>query len=323
MKNSFLEKIMMGISIEDAQSLCHYLLETASEIEIASLLTALKLQGHTYEVILGFTIAMKEMALSLSIPQDDYMDVCGTGGDGINTFNISSTVSLVISDRLKVTKHGNRSVTSQSGSADLYEALGYKISDQKALLEHSIKHNNFTFLYAPYVHPKMKNIMPVRKALGFPTIFNIIGPLCNPVPLTYQIIGVYDEALMLPIAKSLLALGVKSAAVIFGHHGMDELSTTGPNKVILIEDKQLKPLIIDPLDYGMSYQSLEIIKGGSPKYNASITLSILSNQAKEQSHIVALNAGFAFYIGKITNSIHEGINLAYEILKTKSLKETS
>lgn len=318
---SYIDQIVNGITVNEAKNLCHYLLEEASEIEAASLLTALKVKGHSYESIAGFAKGMKDMATHLDIPKDDYIDVCGTGGDGINTFNISSTVGLLLSKKMHVVKHGNRSVTSKSGSADLYEALGINIPKDKRTMETSIIDNQFTFLFAPFVHPKMKHIMPIRKALAYPTIFNVIGPLCNPVNLKYQVIGVYDEALMLPVSKALLELGLKRAAVIHGHHGMDELSTTGPNKAILLVDGQLNSITIDPKDYNIPYQDLKDLQGGTPEENALITTDILNNRDVIRKDIIALNAGLAFFIGEQATTINEGIKLANALIEHNDLEE--
>lgn len=316
-----LENIMKGISIKQAKDLCHFLLEKSSDLEAAALLTALKVQGHTYETIAGFAKAMKEMAVQLDLPKGDYIDVCGTGGDGINTFNISSTVGLLLSRKMHVTKHGNRSVTSKSGSADLYEALGLDIAKDKEAMEASIQSKAFTFLFAPYAHPNMKRIMPVRKALNFPTIFNIIGPLCNPVDLKYQIVGVYDYKLVEPVSKALIELGIERAAVIHGHQGMDELSTTGPNTVSLIKHGKIEEIIIDPMDYNLSYQSLEDLRGGSPIENAIITKNILNNKDTLRKDIIVLNAGLAFYIGEEASSIQKGVQLAQSLIEESVLKE--
>lgn len=316
MLKTIIKQIEQDVTIQEAEAIAHYILSgTATELEIAVILTALKFKGYSYEMITGFTKAMKSLAMNIPVVENKYIDVCGTGGDGLNTFNISSTVSLLLASKINVVKHGNKSVTSNSGSADVLENLCIPIHKEAKLITESIRTRPYTFLYAPFVHPNMKYIMPVRRSLQFPTIFNIIGPLCNPIELNYQIVGVFCKELMLPIAKTLRELGLKRAAVIHGHNGMDELSVTGVNHAILLIDGQLITTTIDPKDYNIDYANLSDLIGGNPTENADITKDILSGKNSSKLDIVALNAGLAFYISEITTSVSEGVELAYILLK--------
>lgn len=321
MFKSIIEEITSRpISVDFAENIANQLLSGQfTDIETAAILTAIKVKGHSFEVIYGFTKAMKSKCMQFD-KNYTAIDVCGTGGDGLNTFNISSTVALLISKKIKVIKHGNGSITSRSGSADLYQSLNLPIYSSKEKLLATMEEEEFTFLFAPYVHPKMGAIMPARRAISTPTIFNVIGPLCNPTSLEYQVIGVYDEALMLPVAQTLKSLGIKRGAVVHGHNGMDELSTTGINKVLYILDGKIIKGSIDPIEYGFDRQELEDLKGGSPSQNAALTLDILQGNDVKQKHIVALNAGLALYISSVAASIKDGIQMAYGLMNQSTLE---
>lgn len=305
------------LTVDQAYSIGQFILSgEASEIEIASLLTALKFKGETYEIIAGFAQALKLYSKDMTSTLSGLIDVCGTGGDGSNTFNISTTVSLLLASVMTVSKHGNRSISSKSGSADVLNILKVPKPETKETVEFQLKNHHYSFLFAPYMHPNMKYVMPVRTALKIPTIFNIIGPLCNPQNVDYQVIGVYKESLLYPMAQALNHLGVKRGAVVHGHNGLDELSISGPNKVIYVINDQLIEGIIDPRDYNISYQHLDTVKGGDAKENAEITQNVLSGSPGPQQDIVALNAGLALYIGEVTATLSEGIKKAYTLLDT-------
>jgi anthranilate phosphoribosyltransferase len=320
--NTILSK---SISIDDAYSIGQFILSgQASDVEIASILTALTDKNEDYAVIAGIAQAMKLHSKPLRT-KEPLIDVCGTGGDGKNTFNISSTVALLLSNVMTVAKHGNRSITSKSGSADLYQAMGIPFHHEEKTILNSLSSSGFAFLFAPKMHPNMHYVMPIRKALPFPTVFNIIGPLCNPFNLEYQIVGVYKESLIQPMIQALKHLGVKRAAVVHGHSGLDELSITGPNKIAFLNNGHINELIVDPIDFHIEYSPLESIAGGTPEDNLNITLSILGGQLGPKSDIVALNAGLALFIGEQVSSIIEGVKLAQDLLMSgvtiKKIKE--
>ncbi|MBN2793842.1 MAG: anthranilate phosphoribosyltransferase [Clostridia bacterium] len=283
--------------------------------ESASLLTALNFQKDEETLLSGFAQVLKEQTHSFNyIP--GCIDVCGTGGDGHHTFNISSTVSLLLSTQMPIAKHGNTSITSKCGSADVVKALNLPLYEDPRAIEASLKNNHFVFLYAPYLHQKMKHVMPIRRKLNIPTIFNKVGPLCNPFQLDYQIIGVFEESLMMPMAKAMQSLNIKRGAVVHGHLGMDELSATGLNKIIYVYPSSLVEDTIDPLDYAIQRSKIEDYVGGTVNENARITQDILSGIKGPKQDIVALNAGLGFYIGEISNTLSEGIQLAYALLNS-------
>lgn len=320
-KEYYYKLMSKKLSSTDAYEIGRFILSGhANSEEIASLLTLMNTIDLTGEFLYGFSKALK--SYSISFPQNalHLLDVCGTGGDGSNTFNISTTVSLILSDFVTVAKHGNGSVTSKSGSADLLSALKIPTyTDPKTILN-ALNSHQYAFLFAPYMHPNMKHIMPVRRNLSVPTIFNAIGPLCHPMNLSYQVIGVYDKKLMKPMAETLIKNNIKKGALIHGADGLDELSTTGVNEVLLIENQKIRSIQLDPLSYGIPRATLADIKGGDSQVNANITLDILYGLKGPCTDIVALNAGFALYISEYTNTISEGIQLVYEYLGTEKSK---
>jgi len=319
MYKSLLNTIMSNtLTVDQSYSIGQYILSgDASEIEIASLLTALKFKDESFELIAGFAQALKLYSMKMIPTSESLIDVCGTGGDGSNTFNISTTVSLLLATQMKVSKHGNRSISSKSGSADVLNVLKIPKPDTAETIDKLIKVKNYSFLFAPYMHPHMKYVMPVRTALKIPTIFNIIGPLCNPFSLKYQVIGVYKESLLLPMAKAMMHLGIQRGAVIHGHNGLDELSISGVNKVVYIDNDQIYEDTIDPKDFDIPHQSLEHITGGTAVINAAITEKILSGEKGPKQDIVALNAGLGFFIGEEVSTLNDGIKLAYHLLNNK------
>ena len=306
------------VTYDIAYDIATFLLSgSASEIEIASLLTALNFYGVTPELIAGFAQAMKDQCTPMIDNDFKLIDVCGTGGDGHHTFNISTTVSLLIASELKVAKHGNRSVSSKSGSADVIKALKLPISEHPNDIHNSLSNDNYRFIFAPDVHKNMKHVMPIRTKLKIPTIFNIIGPLCNPYSLNYQVVGVYKKSLMYPMAQALIKLGVDHAAVVYGHNGLDELSLTGVNTVLYVRNQTIVESTIDPKDFGIPYAELDEIIGGDAESNAKTTIEILSGQHSPKLDIVALNAGLALFIGDVRPNLEESIQLAYKLLESK------
>ncbi len=306
------------LTIDQSYSIGQYILSgDATEIEIASLLTALKFKDESFELIAGFAQALKLYSMKMIPTNKALIDVCGTGGDGSNTFNISTTVSLLLATRLNVSKHGNRSISSKSGSADVLNELKIPKPDTAEAIDKLLTDKNYSFLFAPYMHPHMKYVMPVRTALKIPTIFNIIGPLCNPYLLKCQIIGVYKESLLMPMAKAMIHLGIQRGAVIHGHNSLDELSISGVNQVVYIHNNQISENTIDPKDFNIPYQSLEHITGGTASINAAITKNVLSGEKGPKQDIVALNAGLGFFIGEEVSSLSDGIKLAYQLLNNK------
>lgn len=316
MYKEYLKKSYEPLSLQTVKEIANFILsEDILPEESASLLTALNFQKNEGPILSGFAQVLKEQTYPFGyIP--GCIDVCGTGGDGHHTFNISSTVSLLLSTKMPVAKHGNTSITSKCGSADVIEALNLPLYKEPNVIEATLKNKNYIFLFAPYMHPRMKHVMPIRRKLNIPTVFNKIGPLCNPFKLDYQIIGVYEESLMMPMAKALQSLKIKRGAIVHGHQGMDELSTTGINKIIYVSPTSLIEDTINPLDFTIKKAHITDYGGGTAIENAKITLDILSGVKGPKQDIVALNAGLGFFIGEISRSLSEGIQLAYELLNS-------
>jgi len=316
MYKTFYKQLMTGkINYDMSYNLAEYLLLKASDVEISSLLTLLTTLPLSEEILYGFSMAMKKHAIQVPNVSEKVMDVCGTGGDGHNTFNVSTTTALILKDYIPVAKHGNGSISSKSGSADLLEKMGFRFHDDGQSISEELRENNFSFLFAPYMHPNLKSIMGVRKKLKIPTIFNVLGPLCNPVGLSHQVIGVYHPNLIIPMAKVLLRQNIKRGAVVCGHNKMDELSTTGINEIAIIDDGKISTIKLDPKDYDFSYVGLSDLEGGTPEENAEITNNILDGIMGPKYDLVLLNAGFALYIGEVVKSIDQGIKVVHERLQ--------
>ncbi|TCK98225.1 anthranilate phosphoribosyltransferase [Natranaerovirga hydrolytica] len=284
-------------------------------IVLSSFLTALKLKGETADEIAGAAKVMREKADKIEINDDHSIDTCGTGGDGASTFNISTGVAFVLATAgLKVVKHGNRSISSKCGSADVLEALNVNLELNKDQIKECVLNENIGFLFAPKHHQAMKYAMPVRQALGFRTIFNVLGPLSNPASAKYQLLGVYDEALTETMAKALQKVGVKRALVVQGKDGLDEISVAAETKVTELDHKDIKTYYIKPEDFGMRRGTLEDIKGGDKEENAKILINIFKGEQGAKRDILLLNSGAALYIANKAQSIQEGIELAKELI---------
>ncbi len=279
-------------------------------------LVGLKSKGETPEELLGAARALRSHTIKLDIPDNNNLiDCCGTGGDGANTFNISSAVAIVVAaGGVKVAKHGNRAVSSKSGSLDVLGALGIKTDLTKEESEKIIGDKGMSFLLATSYNGGMKNVGPERLELGCRTIFNMLGPLLNPAPITGQLMGVYDESLLETVGSVLLGLGLHRAMVVHGNDGLDEITTTTTTTVCEINNGKTKKYTINPLDYGIEFAKPEDLIGGDPKFNAEIILNILKGEKGPKRDIVVLNAAAGLYVGKIVNSLDEGVQLAKELI---------
>ncbi|MFZ7120319.1 MAG: anthranilate phosphoribosyltransferase [Eubacteriaceae bacterium] len=280
----------------------------ASNAQVGAFLVALRMKGETSEEIVGCAKVMREKALPINIGKIDAIDTCGTGGDGKNTFNVS-TISAIIAAAAGVTtvKHGNRSVSSKCGSADVLEALGVNIALKPQQVQRCIEEINIGFLFAPTFHISMKNVAPARKELGIRTIFNILGPLTNPGNVNSQIMGVFDIALTENIAQVLKELGLERAYVLHSLDGMDEISIFNKTKVSELKNGEINTFYINPSDYGLQGEDFNEISGNSSKDNAGIILDILKGKKGAARNIALLNAGAAIYIGNGAVSLEEGI----------------
>ena len=294
----------------------------ATPAQIASFITALRIKGETIQEITGCAKVMRNKAATITPNLDYYIDTCGTGGDGAHTFNISTAAAFIAaSGGVPVAKHGNRSVSSRSGSADVLEALGVKIDLQPDQVQKCIEQVGIGFMFAPLFHRSMKYAAGPRKELGIRTIFNILGPLTNPACAKGQILGVYDEKLLEPIASTLVNLGVERAMVVCGNDGLDEITLTGETKVCEIHNGKIGKYSINPETYGLKTCSPEQLKGGSSKDNADIIRSIFNNEPGPQRDVVILNSAAALYVGKKAGSLQLGILQAAEIIQSGKAME--
>jgi len=284
----------------------------ATPAQIAAFLVSLRLKGETVEEIAGCAEAMREKATRVRTKHSLVVDTCGTGGDAVGTFNVSTAAALVACGAgAVVAKHGNRAVSSRCGSADVLKALGVKIDDvpvQK--LEQCLDEVGMAFLFAPALHGAMKHAAPVRRELGIRTVFNILGPLTNPAGATRQLLGVYDARLTSVIAEVLKALKSERALVVHGAGGLDEISTCGPTKVSEICNGEVKTYVLDSSELGFRRVSAEDLVGGDASTNARILLDVLEGKAGPRRDIVVLNSAAALYVSGLVSSLKEGIAIA-------------
>lgn len=299
------------LSVEDAENAMNIIMsDGATDAQIAAFLMALRCKGETIDEITGFAKIMRQKA-SVVPAARSAVDIVGTGGDVANTFNISTTSSFVIAGAgLNVAKHGNRSVSSKSGAADVLESLGVKLNLTPALASACMKETGIAFLFAQSFHKAMRFVGPARREIGVRTVFNILGPLANPALSDYILLGVYDEKLLEVMGKVLMNVGVKGAMIVHGD-GLDEISVCGVTKICELRDRRLIKYEITPEDYGFRTVPRGEIVGGTPDENAQITLNILKGIEKgAKRDIVLLNAGCAIYCTGAASSIEEGIAMA-------------
>ena len=327
MIKNYIKKITEGkdLTSEEVKDLFSMLMEgQATDAQIGAVLTGLKMKGETVEEISAAADIMREKAVKVPVKDKaNLVDTCGTGGDKIDTFNVSTITAFVIAGAgAKVAKHGNRSVSSKCGSADIMEALGVKIDLQPEEAARAIEDIGLGFLFAPIYHPAMKNVIRQRREIGIRTIFNILGPLSNPAEANYQLMGVFDEKLVEPLARVLSLLGIKRGYVVHGLEGLDEVSITTETLVGEIDNGVIEVYKVKPEDFGLKRASVDDIKGGDLDFNLQIALEILEGEDKSpKTDFVALNAGFALKAAGIVDSIKEGIELAKESIYSKKAYE--
>lgn len=288
----------------------------ANSTQIGGFLIGLRVKGETSEEVLGAVRALRDNMETCDV-KDTYhlIDTCGTGGDGGKTFNISTAVAIVVSSGgVKVAKHGNRAVSSKSGSADVLGELGIKVDYSKDESKRIIEEKGMAFLFAPQYHGAMKNVAKERKELGTRTLFNLIGPLANPAPITGQLLGIYDEKMVKTAAQVLLSLGLDRALVVHGDDGLDEITLTTTTSVCEVNYGVIKEYKIDPKDYGFNNIDIKDIQGGTPKENSEIIKNILKGEKGPKRDIVVINAAAALFVGKVVDSIEEGIILAKDLI---------
>lgn len=287
----------------------------ASQILMATYLTALRMKGETITEITASAQAMRDLGVHLA-PDYDVLEIVGTGGDEVGTFNISTTSAFVIAAAgIPVAKHGNRSVSSKSGAADVLESLGANITIDDKKSKEVLDKVKMSFLFAQYYHSSMKNVGPVRKEMGERTIFNILGPLTNPANASIQLLGVYNNDLVEKLAEVLKNLGVKRGMAVCGNDGLDEITLTGPTHCCEIRDGGLTSFDITPEQFGFETCDLEELIGGTPQENAQITRDILSGkETGAKRNVILMNAGIAIYLGKEGITMEEGVAIAKEMI---------
>ena len=323
MIKEYIKKITSGIDLsqDEVKDLFNKLMEgQATDAQIGAILVGLKMKGETVDEITAAARIMRDKAVKVPVKDKSRLvDTCGTGGDKIDTFNVSTITAFVIAGAgAKVAKHGNRSVSSKCGSADIMEALGVKIDIPPEKAAEAIEKIGLGFLFAPIYHPAMKNVIRQRREIGVRTIFNILGPLSNPAEAKYQLMGVYDETLVEPLAKVLSILGIESGFVVHGLEGLDEVSITTKTVVGEINGETVEIYTVKPEDFGLKSATVDDIRGGDLDFNLQIALEILEGRDySPKTDFVALNAGFALKAAGIVDSIKEGIELAKDSIYSK------
>lgn len=302
------------LSIDEAREIMVRIMSGEfNDAQIAAFLVALRAKGETPSEIAGFAQAMREKMIKVPVTVDA-IDMCGTGGDAKGTFNISTVASFAVAGvGVPVAKHGNRSVTSSCGSADVLAALGVEINMEPDKVARSIERVGLGFMFAPSLHPAMKHVMPARKSLGIRTVFNILGPLSNPAGVRRQLLGIFDGTLTETMAEVLRQLGSRQALLVYGEDGLDELTTTTSSKVShLFETGVVKSSIVNPRSLGLPQASLDDLKGGTPEENAKMAIEILQGEPGPKRDIVVLNAAAGLMVGGAADDLEAGIALAGE-----------
>jgi anthranilate phosphoribosyltransferase len=311
-----ISKVVEGVdlSLEEATSVMEEIMEgKATPSQIASFITALRMKGETAEEIAGMARKMREKARTINPEKKGVLDTCGTGGDGVKTFNISTVAAFVAAGvGVPVAKHGNRAVSSQCGSADVLESLGVKIDLSPERAQACLNELGVTFLFAPLFHPAMKHAITPRREIGIRTVFNILGPLTNPAEAHYHLLGVFSGNLITTMAKVLARLGVKKAFVVHGADGLDELSTTGENKIAYLEKGKVVEFSLSPEEVGLSRSSLEEFKVETKEEAAEKMRKVLKGEKGAERDIVLLNAAAALIVSEKASSWEEGLKLARE-----------
>ena len=316
------------LSYEEArETMLEIMRGETSATQNAAFLAALSTKStkaETIDEISGCATAMRSLATPVEHPGMEVLEIVGTGGDGAHSFNVSTTAAMVVAaGGVKVAKHGNRAASSLSGTADCLEALGVNIAQDPALCRKMLEEAGFCFMFAQKYHAAMKYVGPIRKELGFRTVFNILGPLTNPAKPEMFLLGVYDEYLVEPVAKVLSALGVKRGLVVYGRDRLDEISASAPTTICEIRDGFYRTSVIQPEDFGLTRGTKDEIVGGTAADNAEITRGILNGTITgTKRNIVLLNAGAALYVAKAADSLADGIKLAVELIDSRKALDT-
>lgn len=291
--------------------------DTISEIEMSAFLTALRMKGESVNELTGAITAIRKHATHIHAP-DKAIDCCGTGGDGKHSLNISTAVSFVVAAcGVPVAKHGNRASSSKSGAADVLEALGINLDAPIPIQEEALKEHNICFLMAPRYHPALKKAAPIRKALGFKTLFNLIGPLSNPAHVTKQVIGVFDASWCVPLCKTLKNLGHTDAWVVHSDDGFDEISIFAPTQVAMLKNGRVSTMVLDPVKLDIpSYDPNDIV-GGDAHYNADALSRLLNGEKGAYHDMVCLNVAACLMVAGRVKNIPAGLKMAQQAIRSK------
>ncbi|AKU08476.1 MULTISPECIES: anthranilate phosphoribosyltransferase [Haloferax] len=319
----YIERVTGGadLTVEEARDAARAVFEDATEAQIGALLAALRAKGETEAEIAGFAQGMRDAALTIEPDRGPLVDTCGTGGDDYNTINVSTTSALVAAGAgAAVAKHGNYSVSSSSGSADVLEVAGVNVEAEPESVEACIEDNGVGFMLAPVFHPAMKAVIGPRKELGMRTIFNVLGPLTNPAGADAQVLGVYDSDLVPVIAESLSHMPVERALVVHGS-GMDEIALHDATTVAEIDGDEITEYTLTPADLGLEQAPIEAVAGGTPQENAADLEGILTGDVTgPKRDLILANAGAAVYVADLADSLEEGVEVARDAIESGAAK---
>jgi anthranilate phosphoribosyltransferase len=311
-----IEKLVHRVDLSEAEMIDvmnQIMTGEASPLQVAAFLTALRMKGECAEEVTGAARVMREKAYRVRVASQTVLDTCGTGGDQKGSFNISTTCAFVVAGAgVKVAKHGNRSVSSQTGSADVLAALGVKVDAPRERVEQCIDTIGIGFLFAPLLHEAMKYAVQPRRDIGIRTIFNLLGPLTNPAMATHQLLGLYSGELTGMIARVLKNLGSACAMVVHGMEGLDEISLCGPTRIAELRGGEVTEYNIEPEQFGLKRSRIEDLHGGNPEQCAAILRGVLEGKSGPTRDVVLLNSGAALYVAASAASIDDGIRLAAE-----------
>ena len=318
---SAISKITSGLSLKESEMsdvMLDLLEGRATDAQIGAFLIALDMKGETVEEVLGAAKIMRKLSAKVEVNKDKLVDTCGTGGSGIGIFNVSTTAAFVAcACGARVAKHGNRSATRKSGSADLLEAAGVSLELNPSQVSDCIENVGLGFMFAPGHHSAMKHVIGPRKEIAHKSIFNILGPLTNPASTPNQVMGVYDEKWMKPVAEVHQSLGSKNVMVVHSEDNLDEISIASKTKVVELREGKISEYVISPEEFGLEFQSLDGLKVNSPEESLSMAKKALKGEHSAASSMIALNAGAALYVSGVDNSLAEGVERALEGIKQK------
>jgi anthranilate phosphoribosyltransferase len=320
-----IEQVASGENLTTDQAervLAEIMSDAVDEVQTAAFLIGLRTKGETVDELTGLARTMRGLALRVEVSGDDLLDTAGTGG-GTPTFNVSTPAAIVAAGAgCRVAKHGNRSATSLSGSADLLEALGARIDLEPQAVATCIEEVGFGFMFAPHHHQATRHVVPVRKALGVRTIFNFLGPLTNPAGASRQLIGVFDPNFAELVAGALVELGCKHALVVSGEDGVDEVSISGPTRVIEVTQDEKRSYTIDPEEVGLAPADCEAVAGGDPARNAEIVRAILAGEKGPCRDLVVINTAAALLVVEKASNLEEGARMAEETIDSGAARDT-